>query len=45
MHKAMGAALLLATAAIFVGTAPGSRTEPAPAGSRCIDVKPICEAG
>ena len=45
MHKAIGAALLLATTAIFVGTAPGSMTEPAPTGSRCIDVKPICVSG
>ncbi len=45
MHKAIGAALLLATAAIFAGTAQGSTTEPGPTGSRCIEVKPICEPG
>ena len=45
MRKAIWAGALVATAARFAGTAQGSTTEPAPTGSRCIDVKPICEPG
>jgi len=47
MRNSLWASLLLATAATFAGTAsvPGSPTEPLPTGSRCIDVKPICEPG
>jgi len=45
MRRSISAALSVAAAAILAGTAPTPTTEPTPTGSRCIEVKPICDPG
>jgi hypothetical protein len=37
--------LMVATAAAFIGSTTASTPAPTPTGSRCIDVKPICDPG
>ena len=43
MRNTIPTALMVAAAASLIGTAPASTPAPTPTGSRCIDVKPICD--
>ena len=45
MRKTILTGLMVAAAASFIGITPAVTPAPAPTGSRCIDVKPICEPG
>lgn len=45
MRKTILAGLVVAAAAVFAGGALGSIPAPVPTGSRCIDVKPVCDPG
>ena len=45
MRNTIPTALMVAAAASLIGTAPASTPAPTPTGSRCIDVKPICDPG
>jgi hypothetical protein len=45
MRNTILTALIVAAAAAFVGNGPSSMPAPVPTGSRCIDVKPICDPG
>ena len=45
MHKSILAGLMVAAAALSLGSGPGSTPAPIPTGSRCIEVKPICDPG
>jgi hypothetical protein len=45
MRKTIFTALVVAASAAFIGNTSATTTDPTPTGSRCIDVKPICEPG
>ncbi len=45
MRKTIFTGLLVAATAAFIGSGPVFMPLPVPTGSRCIDVKPICDPG
>lgn len=45
MRENVRMGLVVAAAAVFLGAGLDAPPAPNPTGSRCIDVKPICEPG